>query len=170
VKTVLLSGKNAAGRSARVDDQDYELVSPYRWYNFEKLSAGCRPNGPYALAHIYSDGRDISLLMHTLITGWERVDHIDHDGLNNQRYNLRPVTAAQNSANKRPQLGCSSAYKGVYWHKHRSRWAVAIRIDGQRHYLGNYTDEEAAARAYDAAALAAWGEYAWLNFPSQPRA
>jgi hypothetical protein len=164
MKTVPLSGKNAAGRSALVDDQDYELVSQYPWYALEKLKAGHRPNGPYALSHIYSDGRDTNILMHTLITGWPLVDHIDHDGLNNQRHNLRSATDSQNGANRRPQQGCSSAYKGVYWHKPRQRWAVSIIVDGKRHYLGNYTDEEAAARAYDAAALAAWGAYACLNF------
>lgn len=155
--TVPLSGKVAAGRVAMVDDADYELVMRYRWHVFEVERNG-RPNGPYA--------RSDHTFMHTLLTGWARVDHADLNGLNNQRLNLRSATIAQNNANQGVRLGSRSRFKGLTW-KHRERlWQVRITVAGRRRSLGYFRDEEAAARAYDAAALMAWGEFAHLNFPA----
>jgi hypothetical protein len=113
--------------------------------------------------------------MHTLITGLPFVDHADGDGLNNQRYNLRPADHTLNNANRRPATthsgkAKSSRYKGVHWFKPgpgkgRARWHAQIRIGGRDRSLGYFYDEEAAARAYDAAARAEWGEFAHPNFP-----
>lgn len=164
MRTIPLNGRVAAGRVALVDDEDFELVTGYRWHAFIGRSrSDGRPNGPYA--------RSGHLFMHALITGHAQTDHIDNDGLNNQRYNLRPATDVQNKANQRPRSdSVHSSYKGVSWKKRnpgRSRdyWIARIVVDGQRRTLGYFQSEEAAARAYDAAALAAWGEYAYLNFP-----
>jgi len=105
--------------------------------------------------------------MHTLITGWARVDHADGDGLNNQRSNLREATSAQNAANSRPRTGGTSAFKGVCWVGGRRQcWTAQIRINRGTRFLGYFSDEVAAARAYDAAAVAAWGPFARLNFPA----
>jgi hypothetical protein len=101
--------------------------------------------------------------MHNLITGWRFVDHVDHNGLNNRRSNLRAATKAQNAANERKRPGCSSQYKGVVWH--RNRWQARIEIGDEYRYLGRFVSEEEAARAYDAAAVTAWGQYANPNFP-----
>jgi hypothetical protein len=113
--------------------------------------------------------------MHTLITGLPFVDHEDGNGLNNQRYNLRPADHGLNNANRRPATthggkAKTSRYKGVSWFrpgpgKGRERWRARIRIDGREAALGYFDDEEAAARAYDDAARAAWSEYACPNFP-----
>jgi len=169
MRTVPLRGKLAAGRVALIDDEDWDLVSQYQWNVLEMFRAG-RVNGPYARA---KSGPQ-QILMHNLITGWPRVDHIDFNGLNNQRSNLRPATALQNKANQRPRLdSVSSAFKGVSWQQRpgrAGRWIARIMVDGHRRTIGRFLDEEAAARAYDAAALAAWGEYAWLNFPDDPPA
>ena len=145
-------------RSPRVLE-DYELVSPYRWHVLENPRPG-RINGPYAAAgHSH-------VLMHNLILGVKGVDHINHDGLDNRRANLRPATPRQNNHNERPRTGSSSPFKGVAWDgRWRGRWQAHIAIDGRRQSLGRFPTEEAAARAYDAAALATQGEYAWLNFP-----
>jgi hypothetical protein len=170
VKTVLLYGKKAAGRVALVDDEDYEVVSRYRWrVREDERGPGRRVNGPYAFARKKKAGRTFSIFMHNVVTGLRHVDHIDHDGLNNTRGNLRPATGSQNNANSRPRRGCSSAFKGVCWDKRRGYWVAYIRIDGRQHNLGQFADEEAAARTYDAAALAAWGDYACINFPNPPR-
>jgi hypothetical protein len=113
--------------------------------------------------------------MHILIMGYRFIDHADGDGLNNQRSNLRPASHALNNANRRAATTHggrpkSSRFKGVAWFKPapgkgRPRWVAKIRIDGRAVSLGYFHDEEAAARAYDAAAVAAWGEYACPNFP-----
>lgn len=168
MKTVPLGGSKAAGRVALVDDADYDLVIPHRWTVREIIQPGKPAIGPYALGAIKRDGRWRTVLMHSLITGWPRVDHEDHNGLNNQRYNLRDVTHGQNMMNRKPNAGNSSRYKGVGWAAYAGKWRAGIRADGRRISLGLYTSEEDAALAYDAAARIYHGEFAYLNFPDKP--
>jgi AP2 domain len=99
--------------------------------------------------------------MHKLITGYAQTDHINHDGLDNTRANLRPVTAAQNAQNKRPQEGGASRYRGVTWD--RGKWRAVIHLNRVPRHLGSFDREEDAADAYDRAALEMYGEYAYLN-------
>lgn len=107
--------------------------------------------------------------MHRIMTGWPITDHIDHDGLNNRRSNLRAATRVQNAGNRLPSAGGSSIYKGVYWRKEGSKWSAAIGYteNGRRRtvHLGFFSSETAAAGAYDVAAIAKWGAYALTNFP-----
>jgi hypothetical protein len=157
--TVPLRGKVAAGRVALVDDDDHELVSQHTWIALRTR----RPGVFYA----YSNTQ---VLMHRLILGCPEfdADHIDGNGLNNQRHNLRLATRSQNLANMRPRAGGSSRFKGVHWDRVNGRWRAMIQVNGHMRAIGRYSTEEAAARAYDAAALAAWGEFACPNFPGRP--
>jgi hypothetical protein len=170
VRTVTLSGQKARGRVALVDDADYELVSQYRWHVHEQSRGpGRRPDGPYARTGVYrpSDRRTVMILMHVLISGvGTGIDHANGDGLDNQRANLRPAGQDLNSANARPGAGQSSRFKGVR-RRREGRWEARIRVSGRAIYLGLFSDEEAAALAYDAAARAAWGNFAHINFPAQ---
>jgi len=165
VRTIPLGGKRAAGRVALVDDQDYDLVIAYRWH-VALVSRPGRDAGPYAQTNAKDgDGRFRSLKMHNLILGCKGVDHINSDGLDNQRHNLRPATTPQNNAHVRPQLRAkTSLYKGVYWDRQHKIWRA--RIGRPQREVGRFASEEDAARAYDAAALALWGEFALLNFPA----
>jgi hypothetical protein len=167
MKTVPLRGKKAAGRVARVDDGDYELVSAYTWYVYEAKRPGRRTQGPYATAPIWRDGKWTTIRMHTLIMGRKGIDHKDHDGLNNQRSNLRDATPGQNSHNTRAHAGAFSRFKGVSCSFDGNIWVAQICVNGHNRRLGRFPFEEEAARAYDAAAREAFGEYAYLNFPDQ---
>lgn len=91
-----------------------------------------------------------------------------HDGLNNQRHNLRVATQMQNGQNQRPQTGKSSQYKGVSWYKASSAWRARIRVNKVLILLGEFASELEAAYAYDAAAREAFGEFACTNFPDGP--
>lgn len=107
--------------------------------------------------------------MHSFLTGWPLTDHINGDGLDNRRSNLRPATPAQNLANSHLSKRSTSGYKGVsrFTGRGRRQWRAYIAIDGRQRDLGTFVDVKEAARAYDAAALAEWGEYARLNFPGE---
>jgi len=170
MKTVPLHGAKAAGRVALVDDEDYDLVMQYRWFVYEKPgSATRRASGPYAIAnggHGRAGHRIIR--MHNLIMGRPYIDHFDHDGLNNQRSNLRPATGSQNGANQRAQEGRSSKYKGVTRTKGRKPWRAVIKVHQKFREIGDYASEVQAAYAYDAAAREAFGEFACTNFPEGP--
>lgn len=89
-------------------------------------------------------------------------DHVNRDGLDNRRRNIRAATPAQNSANARHGRG-ASRFKGVSRH-HSGGWRAEICIRGARKHLGIFPSEQEAAREYDAAALAAHGDYALTNF------
>jgi hypothetical protein len=161
MRTVPLNGRAAAGRVALVDDEDYGLVSSYNW------RIRFHPNG-----QAYADGipkgagtKVKRIYMHILIMGTKGVDHRDHDGLNNQRYNLRPATKKQNARNSRRHCDGSSRFKGVSWDKSRGRWRAQITVNGKMRMLGRFAGEADAARVYDAAAAEAFGEFACLNFP-----
>lgn len=95
-------------------------------------------------------------------TKWDVVDHINKDGLDCRRSNLRIGSNSHNLANSERRPG-SSRFKGVTWDASRSRWMAQIVVDEKHRYLGRFKDEVAAARAYNAAAFAAWGEFAFLN-------
>lgn len=160
MRTVPLHGRIAAGRVALVSDHRYELVMPHSWSVYEKEARG-RHDGPYAVTSIGG----ARVRMHQLITGFKGVDHIDHDGLNNQDENLRLASQAQNTHNNRGCRNATSAFKGVSWDRTRGRWTAHIQTDGRQRNLGRYRSEIEAALVYDRAARAAWGEFAYLNFP-----
>lgn len=140
---------NARG-VAKVDTDRVGDVSAYNW----TLSRG------YAKAH----PRGGSVYMHRLLCPTAaQVDHIDGDSLNNCASNLRSTTQSQNMQNARPHADGSAAYKGVSFHKRRGKWRARIYVKGVEQSLGSYYTPEAAARAYNEAARAHFGEYARLN-------
>ena len=110
--------------------------------------------------------RTTTLFLHRTILNPSKekvIDHIDHNGLNNRRENLRICTVTQNVANKRKGKG-SSNFKGVSWHKRDQMWIATIHQKRKQLHLGYFNDELEAAKAYDKAAKDLWGEFAKLNF------
>jgi hypothetical protein len=92
------------------------------------------------------------------------VDHVNGDGLDNRRENLRIVTTAQNNYNRRPRKRPkSSQYKGVSLNRATDQWQAFIKKGDERRYLGHYASEQDAARAYNAAARHYFGEHAHIN-------
>ena len=87
--------------------------------------------------------------------------HLNGNGLDNRRCNIRIATYTQNNANKRKPAGAASQYKGVFWNK--GRWFATLIAYGTRHYLGRFDNELDAAAAYDKKAKKIHGEHAWIN-------
>ena len=148
-----------------VDDEDYEALNNYSWCLFS--GSGKKE---YACRYIKNEsGKQIRIWMHRQILPHDlrHTDHIDGDGLNNQKFNLRPATFSQNMANSRLQKNNTSGFKGVFWNKRIERWTAVMRFIGlgKLLYIGSFKDIKDAARAYDEAAIKAWGEFAMTNFP-----
>lgn len=143
-----------------VDDADVALVLSHgKWY----ADRNCQTF--YARKNYWQDGACRSLRLHTVLTGWTRVDHVDGNGLNNCRANLRPATSQQNARNRGPRSDNTSGYKGVG--RRGAGWEARIWIDGGNVVLGVFADPRHAALTYDAAAYEHFGEFARPNFPQE---
>ena len=92
-----------------------------------------------------------------------KIDHINLNGIDNRRANLRVANNSQNVAHARKTTNCSSKYKGVHWHKGISKWVARITVSGLEIQIGCFSDEGYAARAYDTAAMKHFGEFALTN-------
>ena len=96
------------------------------------------------------------------------VDHINGNGLDNRRENLRVCTVAENTKNQRLPANNKSGYKGVHKnYKGDKRWSVNIMYKGKTRYVGRFDTPEEGARAYDAKAKELYGKFARLNFPEE---
>lgn len=141
---------------ALVDDDDYESLSKLKW------QAQKDEHTFYATR----TENKIAYKMHRVIFGLSKedirvVDHIDGNGLNNQKYNLRVCTRAQNLQNKRAIKKSTSGYKGVY--KSGNKWVVVVYKEKKHINLGTFVNKEEAAKVYNRAILEIRGEFAVLN-------
>lgn len=164
---ITLYGRIAAGRIALVDDDDYELVTRYRWHARKTGRDGREDQTYAATSGRAGEGHPKVLFMHGLIMGIVGVDHINHDGLDNRRSNLRAASRSENGGNKRRRRTASSQYKGISWNRQSKTWLVQIVRDSIPHYVGTFGDETEAANAYDDAARQMFGAFACVNFPRE---
>jgi hypothetical protein len=147
------------GAVALVDDADLSLVAGYRWH-IQQTS----PDHRYAKTSL-SERRTV--LMHRLILSAPRgkcVDHIDGNGLNNQRTNLRLCTTAENLRN-RVRTRSLSGYRGVAWDHIHEKWQAHFTLNRKAVTLGNFKDPADAARCWDEAARKHYGAFGTFNFP-----
>lgn len=155
------------GQYAIIDASDHLLVKKYKW------RATKDRNTYYTYyAKALGGGRSFRVRMHRVILNAPEgvsVDHIDHNGLNNTRSNIRLCTHAQNMANKSPNRSGTSPYKGVCWVAARNLWIARIEKGAKCLYLGQFHDEKEAAKAYDRKALELFGEFAFVNFQEVQR-
>ncbi len=149
------------GLQAIVDDGDFERLAACGKWNAKKSGR------THYARQTASDGSE--RVMHRFLTGWDYVDHINGNGLDNRRTNLRRATHAQNMGNKRRYRNNTSGFKGVApFEKSRvNPWVAYINQGGNRRYLGLYNNPHDAARAYDRAAIELFGDFASTNFPKE---
>jgi hypothetical protein len=146
------------GKIALVDDED-EWVTDWKWR--AKSSSGdlfyAARNSPRPSKKEIWMHREIMLPPPGL-----EIDHVNGNGLDNRRLNLRLATSSQNKWNAKKSSGnTASIYKGVS--VSRQGWRAQIRCNGGRYHLGVFKTAEEAAEVYNAAALELFGEYACLN-------
>jgi hypothetical protein len=150
------------GQVALVDDEDYEKVSQYNWF------AEKSRNTYYALSHPGYKNR-IKVRMHRLVMDCSEgmfVDHIDGNGLNNQKSNLRICTHRQNTQNK--HIEKTSIYPGVHWVNKLQKWQAHIQLSGKIVYLGVFKNEIDAFRAYYDEVLKIGEEVMGFSYPFAP--
>lgn len=148
---------------AIVDAEDAERLSRFKWN--AAIRGGCRH-----VRRAYRDGYQVvTVYLHTEVMGTPPsgmvIDHINGNGLDNRKCNLRFATPRQNMANRRSRKTQQSGYKGVF--AARNKWSARITCKGVREYIGIFDTPEEAARAYDEAAKIIHGEFAALNFPDE---
>jgi hypothetical protein len=153
------------GQYAIVDPEDYERLNKHKWH------AKKYKNTFYAARNIRigKNKKWLPIQMHREILrvpDGMLVDHINHNGLDNRKANLRPATHSQNCRNRTyiNRKNSSSKYKGVTWHRHTKKWYVRIRHNNKRKTVGLFHDEIQAAKAYDEATRKFHGEFAVTNF------
>lgn len=148
------------GYIATVDDADFESVSRFKWH------AAPKGKTVYAARRLSTrEGKRITYL-HIVIMrppkGF-RVDHIDGNGLNCRRANLRVCSHAENLQNRPKSRNNTAGYKGVCWNKAARKWQAQILANGKKTYLGLHLTPEEAAIAYNEAAIQYHGSFARLN-------
>jgi hypothetical protein len=129
-----------------VDDADFDTLNQFKWY------ADKQGKNFYAKRNSKTiNGKQMIILMHRFIMKTPKgmhTDHIDGNGLNNQRSNLRICTRSENLRNQGKQSDNSSGFKGVSFFKRNKKWVAQIMVNGKYIYLGYFTDKEKASNAY----------------------
>lgn len=147
------------GYTAVIDAVDAPLVSEFNW-SIKQYAGRC-----YAAR---SGGRDehgkmrSPISLHRTIMNFpdgKSVDHVNGDGLDNRRANLRAVTHQQNMMNRGAQKNNASGLKGVTWNRRLFKWQAGIKVDGKKHYLGSFDTAELAHDAYKSACKELHGEF-----------
>ena len=154
------------GKEAIVDDEDYEGLIKFSWQ--AKLNRSGNWYAKRGVNPSKSSGvrKYRLIMMHQQILGiYDGIDHIDGDGLNNRRGNLRGADQSVNNQNKRKKPGASSRFIGVSWKPRCHKWYAQIKVPkGPVQYLGVFEDEVEAAKAYDVAARSLYNGYVKTNF------
>jgi hypothetical protein len=147
---------------ALVDDSDFLLVKDFKWYfNPYKNSVSAKmEKGIKNRRRIY---------LHRLIINPKKgmeVDHINGNGCDNRRKNLRICTHSENLKNQKIRINNTCGFKGAYYMKSGKRprrWMAAITVNGKQKYLGYFSSAVEAGRAYNIAAAKYFKSFAAIN-------
>lgn len=154
---------NNKGKYTIVSKEDYQELSKYKWYATDKGHRRTK----YARGTLNGKFKH-STGMHRVILGVTGkphllVDHINGNGLDNRRENLRIATPSKNASNVSLRRDNTSGYKGVSYRKDRGTWRTEIRKDGKNVYWKTSRCKHLAARKYNDNVTKFHGEYAWTN-------
>jgi hypothetical protein len=157
MKKIIINSKKHGKHTVLVDNEDYPIVSKIKWtlkkHHHKKI-----------YVHFGIDKTTITL--HRMVMGFPKrrqIDHIDFNGLNNQKNNLRLCINEQNARHRRKPKNNTSGYKGVTTPKNSKKYKATIVFNYKSIYLGYFNTAIEAAKAYNTAALKYFGEFAKLN-------
>ncbi len=148
----IIKSKKFGDKKVLVDKNDFDNINQYKWI----LLIG-RHGNFYARTY---HKRKTTFLHKLICSNYELVDHINGNGLDNRKKNLRNATRTQNMQNRRKIAKASSKHKGVCWKKEAKKWCARITVNKKRIQLGYFRDEKMAAESYKTAAIKYFGEYA----------
>jgi len=144
------------GYEAIIDAADVPLILGFNWYaHVDRCTI-------YAQRTMRRDGKILRIQMHRVILDVPdglHGDHIDGNGINNRRSNLRIATLSQNQHNIRIARNNTSGFKGVSWSKKSGKWQAKIKLNGKNQHLGLFDEIEAAHHAYVCAATTLHGDF-----------
>lgn len=148
------------GKEVKVDKEDYDVLSKFNW-------SYTSPDGYAVRKGRRNTDEPRTVHMHRVIMKAkpeQQLDHINGDKLDNRKANLRFATTQENSFNrKKPDVDCTSQYKGVLKRKKAKSWEARIKFNDRALHLGSYRNEIEGAMAYNEAAKIMFGEFARLN-------
>ncbi len=149
-----------SGYFAIVDDDDFDLLNQHKWFLMKLYH--CKTDILYARRYDYTDKKITAILMHRVIakakSRIEKVDHINHNGLDNRKNNIRLCTHSENMSFRTSAKNSSSKYLGVSRNNKSKRWTVALKHNKIKYSLGSFSSEDEAAFAYNEKALEVKGE------------
>lgn len=151
-KEIVLTG----GQVALVDEEDFDQLSQYTW------KASRKGNTFYA----ERSEKKVTIMMHREIMNAPsnmEVDHIDGNGLNNTKANLRLCSHTENMRNQKMAKSNKTGFKGVMPY-YKNGFRAMIYFEGKSIHIGVYDTAEEAAKAYDRKAVELFGEFARTNF------
>lgn len=154
------------GLFSKVDDSDFDDLSQFNWQIAGNLDARTF----YAQRNVFKDGKWKKEKLHRRIMNCPQgltVDHINGDGLDNRRINLRICTESENLKNRKHQKNAKNKYPGVY-KSGKKKWGARIWTNGKTLYIGSYLTEIEAVKARESKAIELRGEFAKIYWGSGP--
>lgn len=147
------------GKFAQVDDDDFEYINSFKWQAVKSKKGKTF----YAVRRKYINGKKTLIIMHRIIMNlFDKklfIDHIDFDGLNNQKLNLRTATFSQSNSYRSAKS--KYVYRGI--RPDCGKWESRITLNKKQIRLGRFKTQEMAALAYNEAAIKLHGSFAMLN-------
>jgi hypothetical protein len=156
---LIIKSKRYGQMTVFFDDDDYPIINKHNWYISKSRSTF------YARTNRYENGLETTIRMHMMLMGFpdSRIDHINGNGLDNRKQNLRLCTNSQNCLNKDKRKDNTTGYKGVWFHKKNNKFICSTTINGKVFYGGSFQTVQEAAKRYNELALIHHGEFAKLN-------